>query len=199
MSTLKILTHSCFKTKNKNKKWFCKSYLQCFKNVLIKHKEDCLSINGMHSVDVEEGIIKSENYSKQLSVPFKIYVDFECNLKDTKIYEGSRTKKYHDHVRCSYAFKVACIDDRFSEPIVVYRGENAAYEFIRAILKEYKYCKKIMKKHFNKNLIMSEEKEHLFQQSYSSWICKELINHDDEKVIVTLLVNLEEQHIRVVI
>ena len=37
-----------YKTKNKNKKWFCKSYLQCFssKNVLIKHKENCLSING---------------------------------------------------------------------------------------------------------------------------------------------------------
>ena len=29
------------KTKNKNKKWFCKSCLQCFssKSVLIKHKE----------------------------------------------------------------------------------------------------------------------------------------------------------------
>ena len=31
------------KTKNKKKKWFCKSCLQCFssENVLIKHKEDC--------------------------------------------------------------------------------------------------------------------------------------------------------------
>ena len=37
------------------------------------------------------------------------------------------------------------------------------------------------KKHFNKNLIMSEE-EHLFQQINSCWICKKLINHDDEKV-----------------
>ena len=37
------------KTQNENKKCFCKSCLQCFssKNVLIKHKEDCLSINGM--------------------------------------------------------------------------------------------------------------------------------------------------------
>ena len=37
------------KTKNKNKKWFCKSCSQCFINekVLIKHKEDCLSINGV--------------------------------------------------------------------------------------------------------------------------------------------------------
>ena len=80
-------------TKNKNKKWFFKSSLQCFssKNVLIKHKEDCLSINEMQSVDVEERIIKFENYSKQLSVPFKIYADFECNLQDTEIYEGSCT------------------------------------------------------------------------------------------------------------
>ena len=40
-----------------------------------------------------------------------------------------------------------------------------------------------MKKHFNKNLIIREEEEHLFQQSNSCWICKKLIdNDDDEKV-----------------
>ena len=174
------------KTKNKNKKWFYKSCLQCFsgENMLIKHKEDCLSINEVQYINVEEGIIKFENYSKQLCVPLKIYADFECNLCVTEIYEGSCTKKYHDHVPCSYAFKVVCIDDRFSKSVVVYRdrGKNAAYEFIKAILKEYKYCKKIMKKQFNKNLIMSEEEEYLFQQSNSCWICKKLINHDDEKV-----------------
>ena len=40
------------RTKNKNKKWFCKSCLQCFGsgNVLIKHKEIGLSINGKRSV-----------------------------------------------------------------------------------------------------------------------------------------------------
>ena len=33
------------KTKNKNKEWFCRSCLQYFssENVLINHKEDCLS------------------------------------------------------------------------------------------------------------------------------------------------------------
>ena len=43
------------KTKNKNKKYFCKSCLQCFssKNVLTKHKKDCLSINGLQSVRLE--------------------------------------------------------------------------------------------------------------------------------------------------
>ena len=39
-----------------------------------------------------------------------------------------------------------------------------------------------MKTHFNKNLIISEEEEHLFQQSNSCWICKKHIDNDDEKV-----------------
>ena len=71
------------KTKNKNKKWFCKSCLQYFssENVLTKHKEDCLSINGQQSVHLEKGIIEFKNYFKQLPVPFKIYADFECNLR----------------------------------------------------------------------------------------------------------------------
>ena len=132
------------KTKNKNKKWFCKSCLQCFSNekVLIKHKEDCLSINGQQSINLEIGTIEFKKYRKHLPVPFKIYADFECNLKNVECYEGTYRKKYHEHIPCSYPYKVVCIDDRFSKPIVVYRGINAAHEFIRSILKEHKCCKK---------------------------------------------------------
>ena len=39
-----------------------------------------------------------------------------------------------------------------------------------------------MKEHFNKNLVMTEEEEHLFQQSNTCWICKKIIDNDDEKV-----------------
>ena len=44
-----------------------------------------------------------------------------------------------------------------------------------------------MNKLFNKNSIMSEEEPHLFQQSNSCWICKKLIENDEEKleIIVT--------------
>ena len=78
--------------------------------------------------------------------------------------------------------KVVCIDDIFTKPTVFYRGENAAHEFTNAILQEHKYCRKIRNRHFNKNLIMSEEEEHLFQKSNSCWICKKLIDNDEEKV-----------------
>ena len=172
------------KTKNKDKKRFCKSCLQCFssENVLIKHIEDCLSINGQQSINLEKETIEFKNYFKQLPVPFKSYADFECNLKSVECYEGTYTKKYHEHVPCIYAYKVVCINDRFSKPIVVYRGINAAYKFIKSILKEHKYCKKIMKDQFNKNLVMSEEEQHLFQESNNCWICKKLIDNEDEKV-----------------
>ena len=39
-----------------------------------------------------------------------------------------------------------------------------------------------MTRHFNKNLIISEEEEHLFQQVHSRWIREKLIDNDDEKV-----------------
>ena len=58
----------CNKIKNKNKKYFCKCCLQCFSSekVLIEHKENFLTTNGKQSVNF-----------MQLSVPFKIYADFE--------------------------------------------------------------------------------------------------------------------------
>ena len=129
------------KTKNKNREWFCKSCLQCFssKHVLIKHKENSLSINGKQSVKLEKRIIKFENYFKQIPVSSKIYADFECSLKNVKCNEGSYTKKYQDHIPCSFAFKIVCIDDRFTKPTIIYRGENTVYSFIKAILEEYKY------------------------------------------------------------
>ena len=65
--------------------------------------------------------------------------------------------------------------------MVVFRGEIAAYEFIKAILKEHQYCKKVMEKHFNKNLIMSEEQEKQFQSSNTCWICEKPIDDDDKK------------------
>ena len=44
-------------------------------------------------------------------------------------------KKYQDHIPCFFAYKFICAGDRFTKGISVYRGENAAYEFINAILK----------------------------------------------------------------
>ena len=36
-------------------------------------------------------------------------------------------------------------------------GEDAAYNFINSIIEERKFCIDIMKKHFNKELVMTKE------------------------------------------
>ena len=86
------------KTKNKNKKHFCKFCLQCFSSetVLVEHKEICLKINGKQTVKLKSGFIQFKNYSRQIPPSFKIYADFEGILKSVKSNEktsGSYTEK----------------------------------------------------------------------------------------------------------
>ena len=73
----------CNKSKNRNKKHFCKRCLQCFSSekILIEHKENCLIINGKQNVKLKSGSIEFKNHFKQLIVPFKIYADFESLFK----------------------------------------------------------------------------------------------------------------------
>ena len=79
--------------------------MQCFssKNILAKHKEVCLSINGAQYVRFEKRTIKFKKYFKKIPVPFKIFADFECNLKNVESYEGSYSKKYQDNIPCGFA------------------------------------------------------------------------------------------------
>ena len=165
--------------------------LQCFssENILVKHKENCLIISGKQRVKLSEGIIKFSNYFKQIPVPFKIYADFECILKETGVSEEiidkniSYTKKYQNHIPCGFAYKIVGIDDRFTKDIVIYnRGKDCVNKFITRMLKEYEYCSNLMKGYLNKNLIMSAEKEEMFQSSNKCWICNKLFDLVDEKV-----------------
>ena len=100
------------KNKCKNKKWFCKSFLQCFSSekVLLEHGRDCLFINGGQIVKLEKGFIEFKNYSRQLPTPFKTCADFECLLRnvDSGIINEcfSYASKYQEHVLCSFACKL---------------------------------------------------------------------------------------------
>ena len=61
------------KTKNKNKKYFCKSCVQCLSSekVLEKHGKDCLLINCGQNVKLEKVFIEFKNFNRQILVPFK--------------------------------------------------------------------------------------------------------------------------------
>ena len=88
-------------------------------------------INGGQKVKLETGFIEFKNYSRQILVPFKVYADFECLLKgcDSVIHNDcfSYASKYQDHIPCSFAYKLVCVDDKYSKDVVLYGGKNAVF------------------------------------------------------------------------
>ena len=143
-------------------------------------------INGKQNVKLEEELISFKKYFRQIPFPFKIYADFECILKNvdngTINNDISYTRKYQDHIPCSFAYKVVCVDNKYSKKIVLYRGKNAVNKFVILILNEYNYCRKITRKYFCKNLIMSAKENELFEMINICWICGKLIENTDNKV-----------------
>ena len=96
-------------------------------------------INKKQNVKLEKGFITFKNFNKQIPVSFKIYADFECLLKSCDVGIDNEcflyTRKYQDHIPCSFANKVVCIDNKFRKNVVLYRGKNAVFRFIEMILK----------------------------------------------------------------
>ena len=82
-----------------------------------------------------------------------------------------KINKYQDYIPCRFAYKVVCVDNKYSKDVVFYRGKNTVLKFIISILKEYDYCRGFMKKHFNKNLVMTAEENEEFERSNICWIC----------------------------
>ena len=57
---------------------------------------------------------------------------------------------------CSYGYKLVGVDDKFSRPFKSYLGKDAVYNLISSMIEESKYCSDVIKKHFNKELVMTK-------------------------------------------
>ena len=165
---------------------FCKYCWQCFSNesVLVEHKGTCLKINGKQTVKLRNGSIKFKNHFKQLAVPFTIYADFECNVNRVRASDRNNnttyTEKYQVHILCSFAYEFVCVDDRFSKPVVFYRGNNAVYWFIETNLREYDYCKKVIKSIFIRIKLCLKKMSKYFSQVISAG-CDKLFDVGENK------------------
>ena len=116
--------------------------MHCLQNftsedVLNKHKELCIKINGTQAAIYDEGIIKFSKYEKLLLVPFRIYADTECSLRKIDYQLSDHTKFYQHHVPNSIAAKLVCIDDRFTKPIKIFAGKQCFKEFFEWIFERY--------------------------------------------------------------
>ena len=179
-------------TKHEHKKNFCMHCLQCFSSeeVLNNHKNNCIQVNGEQAIkmpDKNNNTLKFNNFHKQQPVPFVIYADFEaitekisgCQPNNNK----SFTEAYQKHTDCGFGYKVVCCyDDKYTQPLKIYRGEKAVYTFLEYMLDEVKYCKKVMKKEFNKPLKMTKEDEKKFQKAEECHICDKKYTDKDIRV-----------------
>ena len=94
--------------------------------------------------------------------------------KIEEIKKLSYTESYQNHRDCGYGYKVVCCyDDKFTKKAVIYRGEKAVYKFLEAMLKEVRYCQKVIKEKFDKELKMTKEDEEKFQKADRCHICEE--------------------------
>ena len=186
-------------SKHKEKKHFCVFFLQCFssESVLVKHANNCLTINRSQAINMpkqDDNILKFNNFHKQLPVPFVIYADFEAITKRYKVCKQSEEMKkdkdrrsyaeaYQTHEDCGYGCKVVCwYKKKYSKPIQTYRGENAVYKFMEKMLEEVEYCKAVVKKRFNKPLVMTEDDEQCFRTMDGCHICGEKYTDKDVRV-----------------
>ena len=175
-------------SKHKSKKNFCMNCLQCFssKEALDAHRKDCIVIKGKQAIKMpneNENRVKFINHRKQIPVPFVIYADFEAITKKNKksdVNESkdnsnvSYTKAYQTHVGCGYGCKVVChYDWKLSKVSKIYRGKGAVYKFLENMLEDVEYCKKMVKRHFNKNLKLTDEDMDDFNRSNKCYICNE--------------------------
>ena len=112
---------------------------------------------------LKSGSISFKNYFKQLPVPFKIYADFECILKTVECDSIKNNSSFTENT--SHMFLVVLLTKLFVliinsvKKLFFTEDKNAVYKFIEAILSEYSYCRKVIKKHFGKNLIVSQKKK----------------------------------------
>ena len=82
----------------------------------------------------------------------------------------SYTNKYQKHVACSYDYKLVCVDDNFDKPFETHLGEEGVDKFISNMIEESKYCIEVIKKHFNKEFVMTKEDHEDFKNSTKCWI-----------------------------
>ena len=119
--------------------------------------------------------VKFKTFSRNVKSPFMIYVDSESILvpedNGKQNQNESYNNKYQKHIACSCGSKLVCADDKFSKPFKSYLGEDAAYNFISSVIEESKYYSDVMKKHFNKELVMTEKDNEDFENSTKCWIC----------------------------
>ena len=138
---------------HRSQMYFCSYCLHgfCKETAFHEHQSNC-STHGAQRVELpvvgKNDVLKFNDYEKTLKVPFVIYADFETiNRKlytcmpNPKLSATTPTTKLDV---CGFGYKVVCEDNRYTKPIVVYRGEDAGEKLMEYLLEEQEQIKEIL-------------------------------------------------------
>ena len=171
--------------KHNSKKFFCKFCLHAFsrEELLQEHLPDCMSLNGVQKTSLPEpgdNNLHFENHHKGLKVPFVIYADFESITQPIEQAERDPSQSYTDgyqvHIPCGYAYKVVCIDDKYTQKTVVYRSEGCVKSFLKELEREKWRIFDILQK--PKPLHMTDQDQMDFEAATHCHICGEHLEED---------------------
>lgn len=132
---------------HKHSVFFCDGCLQYFKSEtkLAEHCEnDCNHVSvilpkEVYKVDrigrqVLDNVLQFADYQKQLRIPFVVYADFECLLKEIVNVEtpteDTFTVKKFEHVPCSFGYYIKCAYDDSLSKLHTYTGLDAPQKFV---------------------------------------------------------------------
>ena len=188
--------------KDDTKYFYCYSCLHGFKKkkneqtredclLLVEHRKYCKTLNPQRTVFPldNEAILKFTSIEKQLKVPFVVYADFECFLKEnitpnTRQEITDKKQKefaYQEHVPVSYSYKIVSIDPDFVHDQRLYKGPCAAEHFLDTLQAE---SRDIFKKYIAdpKPLMLSNEDEMAFHSATKCHICERDFEKSDTRV-----------------
>ena len=159
------------------KRFYCDICMNTFnkEETLKKHSEFCTPNGYVQAVKYpEENELKFQNFENQMILPFIIYADFECVLKD--ISNGSTT--YQEHVPISYAFHIESIDTKWSHTVETYTGEDCIEQF----LLQMDYYNEEIREMFKKTVPMTElndEQLKNYNEATNCYCCTKSFNMND--------------------
>ena len=151
--------------------------------------------------DEDNKVLKYVSGEKSLKVPFVISGDLECLLKKINTCQNDPDKFYTEkkatHRPSGYSLVTCCSFDKSLNEQKYYRGED----YMKIFYKDLKdQAMKIISCEKKEITTLTDEEKESYENKKICHICKKEFNNDNKvRVIVIILENIEEPHIKNVI
>ena len=174
-----------YRTKYHHSMFYCKRCLHGFvkSNSLRDHNERCKQGESQVVVMPEPGVLEFKAYHKKERKNFVIYFDFESLVVPCDMVQGSSTRKYQQHVPCSYSIVTKSEFTDYKNDVICYTNENpdiVTSHFIKDLNRIYQKMMTCYKE--NQHPIdMVKKDEESFRNSTHCNICQKPLDWSDQK------------------